>query len=117
VWQLQVNLGEKTCSEIRSFANDVYNYALPASIDKQTAIRKLVELFRAGPRLSEEFRGQVPDPVHKSCTRFDARKRSTVPAARTPTSARSAMTAAASSPVGRFNPSATITAKRYSVAR
>ncbi len=74
VWQLQVNLGEKTCSEIRSFASDVYNYALPASIDKQTAIRKLVELFRAGPRLSEEFRGQVPDPVHKSCTRFDAER-------------------------------------------
>ena len=72
VWQLQVNLGEKTCREIRAFANDVYDYSLPASIDKPTAIGKMVELFRAGPRLSEEFRRQYPEPTHKSCIRFDA---------------------------------------------
>jgi len=74
VWQLQANLGEKTCSEIRAFASDVYNFSLPADIDKQAAIGKLVAHFRAGPHLSEEYRQQSPAPIHESCIRFDAER-------------------------------------------
>ena len=72
VWQLQVNLGDKTGDEIRALASDVYDLALPAGIDKQAAIAKLVAHFRAGPRLRETFRQQFSEPVHKSCIRFDA---------------------------------------------
>jgi hypothetical protein len=71
VWQLQVNLGGKTGDEIRALASDVYDLALPAGIDKQAAIAKLVEHFRAGPRLSEKFRQRFSAPVHKSSIRFD----------------------------------------------
>ena len=74
VWQLQVNLGEKTSGDIRGFANDAYGLSLPAGIDKQLAIDKLVEHFRAGPRLSEELRGQFPSPIRKSCIQFDAER-------------------------------------------
>jgi hypothetical protein len=72
VWQLQVNLGEKSSSEIRAFAHDVYAHSFPATTDKPAAISKLVNLFRAGPRLSEEFRRGLAEPIHKSSIRFDA---------------------------------------------
>lgn len=72
VWQLQVNLGEKSLGEIRAFANDTYSHSLAAGIDKPAAIRSLVALFRAGPRLSEAARRELPEPIHKSCIRFEA---------------------------------------------
>lgn len=72
VWQLQVNLGEMSVSEIREFAHDIYGQSLAASIDKPAAIAKLVDLFRAGPRLSEAARGKFPEPIHKSCILFEA---------------------------------------------
>ena len=72
VWQLQVNLGEKSGDEIRALASDAYDLALPAGIDKQAAIAKLVAHFRAGPRLNETFRRPFSAPVHRSCIRFDA---------------------------------------------
>jgi hypothetical protein len=71
IWQLQVNLGEKTRDEIRAFAHDAYNHDLPATIDKPAAIRNLVDYFRAGPRLSETVRNGFSAPIHKSCIRFD----------------------------------------------
>lgn len=72
VWQLQANLAEKTREEIRAFASDLYGLALPAGIDKQAAIKTLVELFRAGPRLRDEVRQRWPAPIRDSCIRFDA---------------------------------------------
>ena len=74
VWQLQVNLREKSTSDIRDFASDAYGLNLPATIDKQTAINKLVDTFRAGPRLDEKLRRAFPEPIHKSCIRFDAER-------------------------------------------
>ena len=72
VWQLQANLEEKSAEEIRAFASDVYALELPASTDKKEAIRRLVEHFRAGPRLREAIRRQQPSPIHESGIRFDA---------------------------------------------
>jgi hypothetical protein len=72
VWQLQVNLGAMSLSEIRGFAHDTYGQSLAASIDKPAAINSLVDLFRAGPRLSEAARSKFPEPIHKSCIRFQA---------------------------------------------
>ena len=72
VWQLQANLGAKTCTDIRALAGDLYDLSLPADIEKQAAIAKMVEHFRAGPRLSKKSRQQFPAPIHKSCIRFDA---------------------------------------------
>jgi hypothetical protein len=74
VWQLQANLGEKTCDEIRAFASDAYDLTLPADIGKQAAIEQLVAHFRAGPRLTDKYRRQYPSPVHESCIRFDAER-------------------------------------------
>lgn len=74
VWQLQANLAEKSLDDIRAFAHDVYRLSLPAAIDKAGAIHRLVELFRAGPRLNDAIRGESPAPIHKSCIRFDAER-------------------------------------------
>lgn len=72
VWQLQANLGEKTCTEIRAFASDTYDLSLPPDIDKSAAIRALVEHFRTGPRLRDHYRVQSETPIHGSAVRFDA---------------------------------------------
>jgi hypothetical protein len=74
VWQLQANLDGKTCDEIRAFASDVYDLSLPADIGKSAAIGRLVEHFRAGPRLTDKYRRQQPAPIHESCIRFDAER-------------------------------------------
>lgn len=74
VWQLQANLAAKTPDEIRAFADEVYDLPLPAGIGKDAAIARLVEHFRAGPRLSARYRGQQPAPIHESSIRFDAER-------------------------------------------
>lgn len=71
VWQLQANLAGNTVEEIRAFAGDAYDLALPVGIDRETAIARLVEHFRGGPRLSGRYRGRYPGPIHASAIRFD----------------------------------------------
>lgn len=74
VWQLQANLAAKTPDEIRAFADEVYDLPLPAGIEKDAAIARLVEHFRAGPRLSARYRGHQPAPIRESSIRFDAER-------------------------------------------
>lgn len=71
VWQLQANLAGQSLEAIRAFADDAYDLALPAGIDKEAAIARLVEHFRGGPRLSAGYRDRDPSPIHASGIYFD----------------------------------------------